>query len=93
VALSVDCPIEIPPLTLDSYVGFIHVPAGSDLARTPLAKGLAQEWSQFALPLPHRFMRKADPPLKKHFRYSDATKDSGVLRPPKCRTCAFTPDR
>jgi PAP2 superfamily len=26
-------------------------------------------------------------------RYSDATKEFGVLRPPKCRTCSFTPDR
>jgi hypothetical protein len=68
VAISINRPVEVSPLALDTYVGFVHVPAGSDLAATPLPQRLAEERSQLALPLPHRFMRKAEAPLEKHFR-------------------------
>jgi hypothetical protein len=68
VAIAINRPVEVSPLALDTYVGFVHVLAGSDPAVTPLPQRLAEERSQLALPLPHRFMRKAEAPLEKHFR-------------------------
>jgi hypothetical protein len=68
VPVPINRPLEVAPLTLNTYVCFVHVPAIPYSATTPLTQSCAEAWSQLALPLPHGFMRKHDTPLEKHFR-------------------------
>src|SRR6266566_5904465 len=67
VAISIDRPITVLPPPLDVHVRLIDVPACPHAAMAPLAQGLAEERRQLAFPIPHRFMRKNDAPLEKHF--------------------------
>ena len=60
VAISIHRSVEVLPLALDTNIGFVHVPAVSDLTVPPRAKRLTEERSELAFPFPHGFMVLSD---------------------------------
>jgi hypothetical protein len=83
-------------------LGFVDVPAVSNLAVTPFAQGLCQMWSQPAFPRPHRFMSKHDTTLEEHFgkvpqaelvpeapQHHQSDHIGGILQPIKRRAGPF----
>jgi hypothetical protein len=105
VAISINRSVKIAPLTLDFEMCFVHLPALPPSPMAPLAQGVAEEWSQLALPVAYRFMRKADPPLEKHFcqvpeaqLVAEAPEDDEadhirrILEPIEQHPCAFIKD-
>jgi hypothetical protein len=68
VAISIHRLVKVLPLALDTNIGFVHIPAVTDLTVTPLAKRLTEERRELAFPLPRGFMGNDDAPLEKHLR-------------------------
>jgi hypothetical protein len=68
ISVSINRPVEGLPPTVNPHLRLIDVPTGSHRAVSPFAQGLAQQGGQLALPIPYRFMCKADAPLEKHLR-------------------------
>jgi hypothetical protein len=66
MAVLIHGPAEGLPPALDTYRGFVDIPAVSNLAVSSFAPGLAEERSQLASPLPHGSMGKHEAPLEEH---------------------------
>ena len=81
VAVTIDRPVEIAPLTGDFDVGLVDVPAPAGFAGPALAQAFGDQRRQLGLPIPHRLVGEHEAPDQEHLR--QLTQAQLVAQPPK----------
>jgi len=69
IAVLIDAAIKVAPLTLDSDVGFVHIPDTTKGLLAFVADLLREFWGKALAPLAHRFMAEMKAPQPEEFSY------------------------